>query len=456
MKTEKLPFLVVSSSPYMRGILKFILETLLHCDVTELESEEKALSFLKNLDSAPSMIVYDYTSNAYLLEDFVGYLRAHQKLVRIIVLVDEVRQEGIELLKDLEQIKLMDESELPQALVAEAKGVFEGTTFLNEAPYCRISINFLSILDGINKNLYIRIGADKYIKIYHEDDDTNQLDINKYKSKGIKYLYINRETAKWVIDQIESQINIFLKANNFRFVLRGANESPEKRFEQRLLRINDEVHVDKEFKDSIDKAIGRIRNVVEKETRVEDFLRSFKDKQDEYALFTQKINLTSMIACTLAKQLEWISKTTMDKLVFASVLCDITLAVRPELLKFSSMHEFLKEKDNLSEEEQKIFLSHPKDAANLIKRYFTTAPPDTDALAYQHHEQPDGTGFPQGLKADKISPLAALFIVANDFAYYYLRDEEPSIEEFLLRSHGRYDFVNFRKVIKAMERIKKK
>ena len=33
---RKLPFLVVSSSPYMRGILKFVLETLLHTDVAEL------------------------------------------------------------------------------------------------------------------------------------------------------------------------------------------------------------------------------------------------------------------------------------------------------------------------------------------------------------------------------------------------------------------------------------
>jgi HD-GYP domain-containing protein (c-di-GMP phosphodiesterase class II) len=312
------------------------------------------------------------------------------------------------------------------------------------------------VLDGINKNLYIKIGADKFIKISHEDDDTNLVDITKYRSKGIEYLYLARQTAVWVINQIEGQINIFLKANNFRFVLRGANESPEKRFEQRLLRINDEVHVDKEFKETIEKAITRIRAVVEKDTKVDEYLKHFKQKQDEYALFTQKMNLTSVLSCALAKELEWISKTTMDKLVFASVLCDITLAVRPELLMISGLPEFNKVKDTFSEEDQRIFLTHPKDAANLIKRYFTTAPPDTDALAYQHHEQPDGTGFPQGLKADRISPLAALFIVANDFAYYYLRDDEPTLDEFLLRSHGKYDYVNFRKIIKALEKVKKK
>jgi hypothetical protein len=208
MITKKLPFLVISSSPYMRGILKFVLETLLHTDVTELESEEKALSFLKNLETAPSMIVYDYTANAYLLEDFVGYLRANQKLVRVIILVNEVRKEGIELLRDLDQIKLMNESSLPGGLVNEAINLFGGTPHENEEQYSRIDINFLSILDGINKNLYVKIGADKFIKISHEDDDTNIIDIKKYKSKGIDYLYLTRETALWVINQIEGQINM--------------------------------------------------------------------------------------------------------------------------------------------------------------------------------------------------------------------------------------------------------
>lgn len=451
----QVPILVVSASPYMRGILKFVLETMLQTEVTELESEEKALLFLKNLEGAPAMIVYDYTSNAYLLEDFFGYLRANQKTVRIIILVDEVREEGKELLKDLQQFKLIDEATLPESLIEEARALFKDSPLLNEDPYCRISIDFLSILDGINKNLFIKIGAEKFIKIYHEDDTTNILDIKKYKSKGISYLYLERATAMWVIHQIQNQISIFLKANNFRFVLRGASDTPEKRFEQKILRIDDEVHVDKEFKETIDRAVEKIRHLVEKETKVENYLKALKDKQDEYALFTQKMNLTSLVSCLLAKQLDWISKSTMDKLVYASVLCDITLAVRPQLLSISGIHEFEKIKDTLSEEDQKIYLSHPRDAGSLIKRYFQSAPPDTDSLAFQHHEQPDGHGFPQGLKAERISPLAALFIIANDFSYYFLKDDEPSVDDFVLKAHSRYDYVNFRKIIKALEKLKK-
>lgn len=452
---KKLPFLVVSASPYMRGILKFVLETLLHTDVTELESEEKALSFLKNLDGAPSMIVYDYTPNAYLIEDFVGYLKESSQKVRIVILVDEVREEGKDLLKGATQMMLMDESTLPNSLVEESKKLFSSSPYLNEEAYCRIDVDFLAILDGINKNLFIKIGTNKFIKLFNEDDTTSILDIQKYKTKGINYLYLKRETAFWVINQIQHQINIFLKANNFRFILRGASDAPERRFEQKILRIDEEVHIDKDFKETIDKAVERIRSVVEKDARVESFLKNIREKQDQYAHFTQKINLMSVISCAIAKELDWISKTTLDKLVYASVLCDITLAVRPELLRIHDLQEFERIKSTLTEEDQKIYLSHPRDAANLIKRYFTTAPTDTDVLALQHHEMPDGKGFPSGIRAEKMAPLSALFIIATEFTYYFLNDDDPSMDDFLLKCHSRFNFQNFRKVLKALEKIKK-
>ena len=455
-ENKHVPFLVVSDSPYMRGILKFVLETLLITEVTELESEEKALAFLKNLVQVPSMIVYDYTSNSFLVEDFIGYLKENSKFVRIVILLDEVRAEGRELLKDISQMTLMSESSLPHALVDEAKKTFIDTPYLNQSEYCRIDIGFLSILDGINKNLFIKIGDDKFVKVFNENEVTSILEIQKYKDKGMKYLYVNRSTALWVIDQIQRQINIFLKANNFRFILRGASDTPQKRFEQKILRIDEEVHVDSDFKLVIEKTIENVRSIVEKEKKVDQMLSKLRENKKDFAFFTQKMNFTCFVACVLARQLEWSSKTTFDKLIYAAVLCDITLAVKPDLLKIQNLSSFERLKTNFSEDDQKIFLGHPKDAANLIQRYFNTAPPDTDVLALQHHEMPDGSGFPMGLKADKISPLAALFIVANDFSYYYLTDEDPSLDDFLLKTQGRYDYMNFRKVVKALEKIKKR
>ncbi len=451
---QDLPFLVVSSSPQLRKILKFVLESNIKADVTELESEEKALLFLKNLSITPSMIVYDYTPNSFLVEDFVGYLKDNSKGVRIVILVDSIREESRDLLKNIPQIKLIKESDLPNELIKEAKAFFQKSTFINQDEYRRIDMDFLSILDGINKDLFIKLGQDKFVKVFNENESMSTLDYKKYRDKGIQYLYLHRDTALWVIEQIQKQINIFLKATNFKFVLRAADETPEKRFEQKILRIEEEVHIDNDFRLTIEKAIENVRATVEKEKRVQTILSSFKENKRDYAFFTQKMNLTCLISCLLAKELDWMSKTTIDKLVYASVLGDITLAVKPHLMQFHRLSDIEKSKQHITDEERKIFISHPQDSSQLIKRYFSTAPSDTDNLALQHHEMPDGSGFPAGLKADKISPLSALFIVANDFATYYLSEEDTSLDEFLLRSQARYDFMNFRKIIKSLEKIR--
>lgn len=450
---SKLPLLVVSNSPYMRGMVKFVLETLLQTDVTELESEEKALNYLRQLDEAPGMIIYDYTPNAYLLEDFVAYLKESSRKVKIMVLVDKVREDVATVL-DSTKFKLIEEIGLPNNLFNEAKAIFGDSVYTNEEDYCRIDMNFLAILDGINKNLYLKIG-EKFIKVFNEDDNTDVLDIKKYRDKGIEYLYLHRDTALWVISQIQNQIEVFLKSNNFRFILRGASDSPQKRFEQKILRINDEVHIDKEFKEAIDKTVTKVRGLVSKEVALAPLLNNLKNMREEEAFFGAKVSLISTISCALAQKLEWISKTTMDKLIYSAVLCDITLAARPDLMRISGLAEFERRKSELTPEEQKIYLNHPKDGGSLAKKYFSSAPPDTDALIMQHHELPDGSGFPYALKAERISPLAALFIISNDFAYYFLTDDEPTIDDFLLKAQGRYDFMNFRKIMKAFERIKK-
>lgn len=450
----KLPLLVVSANPYMRGVLKFVLETRLHLEVTELDSEEKALTYLREVGSKPAMIIYDYNPHAYLLEDFVTYLHNDAKTVRIIVLIDKVREEAVKLLRPTPQIQLMDEPRIPVDLVEAAKTLFSGTPYENTTEYCRVDLKFLSILDGINKNLYIKIG-EKFIKLFQEDDDTQVLDLEKYLKRGVEFLYLKRTTADWVIDQIQKQINIFLKTNNFRFVLRGSSETAEKKFEQKILRIGTEVHIDQEFQQSVEQAIEKIKDIIEKDHNVGPMLAQLKAKQSAFAYYTQKINATSLIACSIARQLEWNSRITIDKLVFAAVICDITLAVRPHLIKIQNLHDFSLERDKMSQEEIRLFLNHPKESSELLKKYFSSAPPETDVLAIQHHELPDGSGFPYGLKADKISPLSALFIIANDFAYYFLEENEPHLQDFLLRCEARYDFVNFRKVVKALERLKK-
>ena len=75
-------------------------------------------------------------------------------------------------------------------------------------------------------------------------------------------------------------------------------------------------------------------------------------------------------------------------------------------------------------------------------------PPDVDVLVVQHHERPDGSGFPSKLFAHQISPLSALFIVAHDLvSFLYDEGSHESLKDFVLRYKEQYKIGNFKKIL---------
>jgi hypothetical protein len=71
----------------------------------------------------------------------------------------------------------------------------------------------------------------------------------------------------------------------------------------------------------------------------------------------------------------------------------------------------------------------------------------------EHHERPDGTGFPRGLFHHQIAPLSALFIIAHDLLGYFLqKGKDTNMEEFIDTRAGLYTQGMFKKIFKAIEK----
>ncbi len=93
----------------------------------------------------------------------------------------------------------------------------------------------------------------------------------------------------------------------------------------------------------------------------------------------------------------------------------------------------------------------------MVKRFPELAP-DVDVIILQHHELPDGTGFPRGLHAKQISPLACLFIVAHEVVTVIMRNRDAGVDfqirEFLNDRKQVYATGNFKKVAVALAEAK--
>jgi hypothetical protein len=107
-------------------------------------------------------------------------------------------------------------------------------------------------------------------------------------------------------------------------------------------------------------------------------------------------------------------------ITLAALLHDVTLDDRLYEMKLNLLFSGrLKDLVKGGSDQKEIF-AHPQKGASMAKD-FDFCHPDIGVIIEQHHELPDGSGFPTALKAEKMHPLSALFIVAEDFVDYFIR-----------------------------------
>ncbi len=83
--------------------------------------------------------------------------------------------------------------------------------------------------------------------------------------------------------------------------------------------------------------------------------------------------------------------------------------------KMSIPEHILHKKGALTEEEFEIMKTHTTKAHDYLKIPNRKIMKAADAIAYEHHEKWDGTGYPRGLKGEEIHPFARIVAIADVF-----------------------------------------
>jgi len=109
---------------------------------------------------------------------------------------------------------------------------------------------------------------------------------------------------------------------------------------------------------------------------------------------------------------------------------------------------------NISEDEQRLIRNHVFKSVEMLQD-LPKFNEDAHKAIINHHERPNGKGFPRGLMAAQIPPLCCVFILASQFAHELIvrgssRDKIQSIiNDFeKIYSHGNFDrpFYEFKKM----------
>jgi HD-GYP domain-containing protein (c-di-GMP phosphodiesterase class II) len=328
-------------------------------------------------------------------------------------------------------------------------GLDDETVGKDDSLYCRIATGLLLRYSPLKTDIYIRLSKNKFVKLFMKGDVFDKNDLERYlNQKKITYLYILKENVSELTDKLER--DLLTTINN-------ENATPEQlqQAAQASLEVIRETREKLGFTPSVQRLIKTttrlmVKSAYQSPKLKELFINIAKNKEQYVAIHSTAL---AQISCSLARLMDWNSDTTYQKLTMASILHDITL-MNPVIAEVQTLDELNARKKEFSHEETQKYLTHPNEAADLTL-LMTEVLPDVDTVIAQHHELPDGTGFPRKLAGSRVSPLSAVFIIAHDLVYEIMQEDEGTltIAKFLEKKRDKYSSWNFKKVMVALEKL---
>lgn len=267
-------------------------------------------------------------------------------------------------------------------------------------------------------DFYLKLSDSKMIKIANKDTPIDHERLQRYAQKEVRYFYVLRSDLTTVVKDlvmtasklskittvpVDQKMGLFLSiaetvyAELIRLPLSAESVT-------RAVTISNELTATMMLKPDLKKAFDTVLDLGEESAR--------------HALGTV------IMANLLAKQLGWESPKVINALTLGAYLHDIGLKDLPaDLVK--------KKVSEMTREELALYQDHPNLGVSQLRNQ-VPLPEDALRIIQEHHEIPNGTGFPTQAKGDRIFPPAKVVSLANQLAHDLF--EKNAIQSFDLTS----------------------
>jgi len=440
--------LLVADNKDVKELLTFQVTSRFNVQVKECASARDAVEILKADEKACDLLVGPYNGPNSVL---VKYLRERKESLPVLFFYDPlvVKPDG-DSLAELEVVGTVEHSQLVDGVLSAIQNYLH----MIEAPlsgqreFCPIRTNLLIRVSPLKSDIYIRLSERKYIKLFKTGDEFDSADLEKYyEEKKVEYMHLRRADTGEFIKKFRMELEELLLRDDLRSEeLMAASEMAQDAIHELVNSVGFTEEVQELAKKNVEitlKGIGanpRLSDLIGKITR-------------EGSYISQHSTLLAHVSCCVAKEMEWGSEATFSKLVLASYMHDISVT-NPEIAKINTLRELETKKKGFTADEVKNYHLHPAKSADVV-RSFKEVPADVDIIVQQHHERPNGGGFPRGLLFNYISPLSSLFIVAHELAQEILfKRANFKLPGFIAEKKQHFNQGNFKKVFAALEKIK--
>ena len=337
------------------------------------------------------------------------------------------------------------------ANVPKKEGVSpEQEVTMTDENFSRIKIDEFYSAQAVLFDIYIKLNADKYLKILHAGDTFSKERLDKYKNeKKIDSLYFHNSDRRK-----------FIQYNNFLSKKLIANEQVPAANKVNIIKNVSEKFIEEVYTVGIKPQVieqGKevcetVFQLIEKQTDLYSVLRSYQNFDP--TAYSHSF-LTTLYATAIIKQFDWQSKTTIETTAMACMFHDIGKTLLPK--------EYLDIRPrDMTPEQLEQYKKHPELGYQMLENV-RSINNVVKQIILQHHEAFDGTGYPFGKKGSKILTLSNIVCLADDFVHIMLDDKlQPTeaLKKILMNKEGvkRYNTIlieNFIKVFVDPEKLQK-
>ncbi|TVQ78424.1 MAG: HD domain-containing protein [Bradymonadales bacterium] len=252
-----------------------------------------------------------------------------------------------------------------------------------EAKYFQIPVNLYQPDELIHRDLYLFYQG-TYLLFRPKNLRWNQKDNKQLEEFGVKSLYIKCDGKE--------EANQFLECNLSRILQEGKIDSGQKAqiIYETSTAILEDIFSRPNSPERVKRSVEFVKNSVEYLKDKENFLELMKMASKDFCEYTHALQ-TSAYAISLGRAIGIKSFNELTALGVGSILHDVG--------KVKIDSRILDKGEALNDDERLEVQKHPQLGFELLRRQ-RSIPEEAELIILQHHERPNGKGYPYGISDD--------------------------------------------------------
>lgn len=259
-------------------------------------------------------------------------------------------------------------------------------------------IKFASSFAGIE--VHVEVNG-KFIKMNYANDHFIEI-LRKLQQRDVEEVCIYQEDCQKVLAVIQNTMSsksFYDPKTTDEQRMENAEHSVEV-----VKNLINQLGVDKQTVEILKSVNQKTMNMLSESASIFMFVKQFKKNCSEEFL---RSVLTGYLTSLVIDKFPWKSVPVKEKAALASMLCDITLSKED----FQALKDHEKNGTPLDDR----IRNHPLEVSKILALKKDVIPSETITIIEQHHELPDGKGFPSRLELHRFNQLSSIFIVCQKF-----------------------------------------